>query len=493
MCLRIIRATALAALGFALAACGGDTPTSPAAGPVSIRIDNPSAVIEVGQAARIAATPTDAAGAPLANVAITYLSDHPGVAAVDEGGTVTGVAPGLAQITVAAGSARGFATVEVRPRGALTVAGLALHVQPDAQGARVVNVARWSLSPIGVSFTATNALGQEICGSVRLAVEVGDSTVLGATQQPLMRPCLVVLSPRGEGQTRVRISAGGHSDQVEVNVSGGGYRVVFGTRPGPVTVGSTVRYDVFVAGPGGPAAGVEFTVGGGYDLRTANALIGGYTPGPAPVTVVTDATGFAQVTWTAPTSTRFTAQSRTDCIGYVCRSWQPRWGPPFVALATGTLPDGTSVRLADSVQVVPGAPARVEVYAARCHWFEPLGYEGACDLEHAGDTVAVGTWTMFNYTESSGLAAAAVDAYGNPQPIAPAVHAPPGTLAPVAYDEMRGWTLEYWVLARWNHPGSRIAYTTLAAPATSTQVTVDYPGLPSRTVTLVLRPGATLP
>ncbi len=115
---RILAAGALA-LALAAAGCGGGegtaapTPPPPPA-PVATRVEvlAPVTALPVGRTTLLSALVRNQQGNPM-TAPVTWQSAAPGVATVDAGGTVTGVAPGSAVITATAGSASGSVTFTV--------------------------------------------------------------------------------------------------------------------------------------------------------------------------------------------------------------------------------------------------------------------------------------------------------------------------------------------------------------------------------------------
>lgn len=92
-----------------------------------VSISPTTAIVEIGSSVNLLARGHDQAGAPMVLGAINWSSSATGVASVSTAGTVTGVAPGVAQITATAGGKTASAAVTVIPRstssGTITVNG----------------------------------------------------------------------------------------------------------------------------------------------------------------------------------------------------------------------------------------------------------------------------------------------------------------------------------------------------------------------------------
>lgn len=114
------RVLAVGALAAALAAgaCGGGDgsvsppPTTPAPVPARVEVLAPVTSLPVGRSTGLTALVRNAQGNPM-TAGVTWQSASPGVATVDAGGTVTGVAPGSAVISATAGAVSGSVTVTV--------------------------------------------------------------------------------------------------------------------------------------------------------------------------------------------------------------------------------------------------------------------------------------------------------------------------------------------------------------------------------------------
>ncbi len=169
-----------------LAACGGDS-----TGPGN-RVDNvviapaPPPTISVGGTLQLTATLTNSSGGAVTGQNVTWTSSNAGVATVSTTGLITGVAPGTADITAAAGGASETVTVNVAPA-----------VSRSCDPANTINLA------VGQVFTANGGAATLLCvgggsgseyvyvpfhrsgaGAARLAVEVNASGVTAAAGPP---------------------------------------------------------------------------------------------------------------------------------------------------------------------------------------------------------------------------------------------------------------------------------------------------------------------
>ncbi len=107
--------TAVLVMAIALSAACGESVTQ--VGPddvTALRITPDSVTVGVGRSIELQALPLDAGGAFLPRQTVVWSSSIPGVAAVDSAGVVTGVGPGVVEVTATSGSVSGMAVVEVR-------------------------------------------------------------------------------------------------------------------------------------------------------------------------------------------------------------------------------------------------------------------------------------------------------------------------------------------------------------------------------------------
>ncbi len=113
------------ALGLLLGACSGgskdSTPTIPNTLTTVVVALSPAS-IPVGRTSTASASGLDQNGAPIGVGAVTWSSGSPGVATVNAGGVVSGVAAGQAQIIATSGTKQGQQTITVTPIPVATVA-----------------------------------------------------------------------------------------------------------------------------------------------------------------------------------------------------------------------------------------------------------------------------------------------------------------------------------------------------------------------------------
>lgn len=125
-----------------------------------------TATLEVGRALSLAATPRDAAGAPVAGRTLRWSSNAPQTATVADNGLVIARAPGSARIAVSAGGRSATATIVVTEREVAT-----LELAPVALALRVGRTAPLVARPLDVD-------GQLLTGRV---VEFTSATPTVAT------------------------------------------------------------------------------------------------------------------------------------------------------------------------------------------------------------------------------------------------------------------------------------------------------------------------
>lgn len=99
-------------LTLALAACG-DGPIAPSRPVASVQVRPDTATRPTGATVQLSATVRDTAGAELDGHPVTWSSSRPAVAAVDEDGRVTTIAPGTAVITAVAEGKSGSSLLTV--------------------------------------------------------------------------------------------------------------------------------------------------------------------------------------------------------------------------------------------------------------------------------------------------------------------------------------------------------------------------------------------
>jgi hypothetical protein len=106
--------SAVLALGFIVAACGGST-SEPPPSVATVEVTPATASREVGETVQLSAAAKDAEGNILSGQPIAWSSSASNVASVSSSGLVTASALGTAVITAASGSRSGISTITVIP------------------------------------------------------------------------------------------------------------------------------------------------------------------------------------------------------------------------------------------------------------------------------------------------------------------------------------------------------------------------------------------
>lgn len=168
------------------------------AGPVTrIDLEPVKAPLVVGATTKLSATARGSEGNPRSDVAISWTSNKPDVATVDRAGVVTGISPGQATISAAAGSGKGSADLTVVNN---TLAGLS--IDPRSTTARTGDVVRFNVHATsgqadnnGVRWTVSGpaATVDEDGGFV---AELPGSYVITAASGPVEAIASVVVAPR---------------------------------------------------------------------------------------------------------------------------------------------------------------------------------------------------------------------------------------------------------------------------------------------------------
>lgn len=355
--MRTRNAVAVAALllPLVLAACDETPVVLPEASSVTVAAADLR--LTVGDLAPVPAQVLDQKGRVMQGLTATYASDNPAVASVDANGTVRGVSPGTATISVAYGSSTAAVKVTVQREERGQVKTLDLLADSVAADVRIGTVA--------VSLRAFDGFGQPVCPAV--SVRSSDPSVATGASAGA---CRVTVTPQFAGVATLVVQADGAADSVRVRVTSTGAVAFLSTRPQPAEVfaGNTVTYAVrLLDAQEKPVAGrlVHFDATAG-ELSATSAS--------------TDSTGTARVQWTLP--------KHLDAFG----STQ--------TLSAGMqLSNGNMARLAETVAVRPGPAADITLfrYDFSSQQFIPI----------AGDTMNVRPY------EDVYIGAKAVDQYGN--------------------------------------------------------------------------------
>ena len=188
-------------------------PTAPS--PVaSVRVNLPSATIEIGDTGQLTATPEDATNRPLSGLSVTWSSDHPEVATVNSAGVVTAVAAGTANITatcegrsastVIQVSAVRVASVTVTPPTASITVGGTVQLTATATDSRgnplTGRIVRWSSADASVATVDGTGLvtgvgaGGPVTITAKIAKKSGTSAIM-VTTVPRVPVASVTVTP----------------------------------------------------------------------------------------------------------------------------------------------------------------------------------------------------------------------------------------------------------------------------------------------------------
>lgn len=135
-----------------------------------LRMSTQSVTLLVGGAESVSATPTAANGSPLSGRSILWSSSNDGVATVDEGGRIRGVAPGRATISASSGSVTGRVevTVDIAPQSA---AAQIIQRYAEALESRDINSVRAVFQ--GITSAQAQQLGDALAFMDQLDVTLG--------------------------------------------------------------------------------------------------------------------------------------------------------------------------------------------------------------------------------------------------------------------------------------------------------------------------------
>ncbi|HET7234244.1 MAG TPA: Ig-like domain-containing protein [Longimicrobium sp.] len=480
---RIAALAAAAALALAAACRDAAGPVAPSA----IRLDQDTIVVLQGEQGTLVAVAVDSRGRMLAGAELAFRSDDPGIATIDSLGRVTGVAVGTTRVAALSGGLRAQAVVVVEPLGGLRVKRFEFVF--EYPWADWIEVDSWPEQLQELRFVAENEAGVNVCDRVRLELQVYNPQAFGAVQDPA-NPCIIRLEGR-EGHEPVplaflRATVDGLSDSVWVEVNRTRYRMTFTSEPyDSVQAGATVPYTLTVLGRDGPVAGMLVA----FAADTINLVPVVHPPDPvdslADVVVWgTDAAGVATFYARAPRSTLIRYN------GWY-RGWHYQAMRRMLRARISQLPSATrnhvrGLTLEDAHAVVPAEPVRIAIYRQRLvgddyEWVEVTGNQVyIAPLPSIQCPYATPHWGGW-------AAAAAVDRFGNAVSVAPepiAVGQQWGTLVTrEAPFTVRAWGQvedEYW-------HGTRLEVKP-AGTLASTEVILTWPGLASRTVSVIHSP-----
>lgn len=164
------------------------------AGIKTVEIPGLKAPLVVGGTARLSATTRIFSGDPRTDVPISWTSSNPGVATVDSGGVLTGVAPGRAVITAKAQGASTTTTITVvrnnlrslsiEPRSSSVRTGDVVHF--TAKGTPATSfTTRWSVNGSGATIYSDGAFVASDPGTYIVSANVGN---VAATASVVVTP-----------------------------------------------------------------------------------------------------------------------------------------------------------------------------------------------------------------------------------------------------------------------------------------------------------------
>lgn len=178
---------------------GGQTGTTTfTVKPATIKTVEIKAIITplaVGSTAQFEATTRISSGDPRTGVPLKWTSDKPGVATVDAGGVVTGVAPGTATVRAAAGAAGGMTTITVVKSNLRSLA-----IEPASATARTGDVVRLTAkgtpaTGFTVSWSVTGA-GATVYPDGAFVAEQPGTFIIKASSGSVAATASIVVTPR---------------------------------------------------------------------------------------------------------------------------------------------------------------------------------------------------------------------------------------------------------------------------------------------------------
>jgi hypothetical protein len=319
------------------AAYGGITAISkvtvaarPGTTPTAIAMPTGELRLTVGDAVALPGQVLNESGQVMEGLRPSFSSSNPSVVSVDASGAVRALSTGTADITARYGTLT--STVKVTVSNDLRSFVRSLDVLADSVAADV----RVGASA-AVAIRAFNGFGQPVCPTV--TVQVDDPSVAVVSQVG----CRLVVTPRFQGRTTVRVSADDVSDTFVVNVTSTGMNALFSSRPAASALfaGNTVSYGVRLLneqGNGIAGRKVAFDVSAGT-LSASSAT--------------TDAAGYATVQWTLPTNLRELGSAQS------------------IAFST-TLPNGAVVQRNETVFINGAALASLTLLRQTPQGWQPI-------------------------------------------------------------------------------------------------------------------------
>ncbi|MEP6820407.1 MAG: Ig-like domain-containing protein [bacterium] len=172
-------------------------------GPVTrIDVEPVKAPLVVGATAKLSAIARGSEGNPRSDVALSWTSNKPEVATVDEAGVVTAISPGQATISASSGSTKGSADLTVVKN---TLTGLSIN--PRSTNARTGDVVRFNVHATRGQ-ADNNAVRWTVSGPAAtidsdgsFVAELPGSYVITAASGPVEAIASVVVAPRNAERT----------------------------------------------------------------------------------------------------------------------------------------------------------------------------------------------------------------------------------------------------------------------------------------------------
>jgi hypothetical protein len=172
----------------------------------TIRIDNVPATLQVGSSTRSSATVLDQNGRPMSNRSVSWRSTNPGVAAVDNQGTVRAVSEGSAVIVAEAAGKSGTAPLVVTSvpvvRVAVEPSSMSLQVGGGSRGVTATAYGQDGVLGRPITWEGSNRNVADVSPSGQVTpVAAGTATIIATSEgrsasvQVTVAPAAVVVAP----------------------------------------------------------------------------------------------------------------------------------------------------------------------------------------------------------------------------------------------------------------------------------------------------------
>jgi len=475
---RSIFLAVLTAVAVGVSACD-DQLTGAGPRPVALSLPQPI-TLAVGEQRQIQAYVVDARGRRVPGMDVSLWSPAREIATVGPTNVLTAASVGSLEILVSARGLRGVIPVTVVPRGGIEVAEFALQVGAD----HTQRLDNWALVPPVVAFTLRNAAGESLCGRMPVEVRVANPDLATATYPADgLNPCAIGLTPTRSGTTWLIARAGTLTDSARLVVAWSNWRAYLTSSPDPDgdwTVGSS---HIFTA--------TLFSGRSGSALPASEVRVGFF---------VHDRGDWDEM-WTE-TGPEGVASLAVRPLNVTVSKSGGSYGPrdvtdSLLVTAHAEYPDGSISEIRSAHRVRPGPPDHIAVMQrpwAGNHRFVDCTWEAVADT-------AIKWFNPWHVTREyvclDWVFVAVVDAMGNPTELLPSVtvrtesfgsqvntFVPVTTIFQLSYDRNGecGTHRYYTETALW---GRGVYVKAWTAPA---ELIASYPGMPSRTVTLVDRP-----